>query len=479
MELHRLPIHELHGLLRKGEVKVSEILEDVITVIEEREKEINVYISLFLEEAREKALELDERINSDIHYLFGIPVAVKDNIVMNVGETTCASRILLGYKAPYTATAVKKLTDKNAIITGKTNLDEFAMGSTGEYSHFGPTRNPLAPERVTGGSSSGSAAAVAAGEAIAALGSDTGGSVRLPAAYTGTVGFKPTYGRVSRYGLVAFASSLDQISVITRDVKDAAIMFTAISGFDPHDSTSAKFEVPSFDEIFSQSPRGFKVGLPSEYFVEGIEPEIRDRVLKAAELLAQNGFTVKEISMPHTKYAVAVYYLIATSEASSNLARYDGVRYGFRAPDADDLDSLYELTRTGGFGEEVKRRILLGTFALSAGYYEAYYLKAQKARRLIREDFDRAFEDVDLILAPTQPAPPPLIGEKIEDPLSVYLLDIYTVTANLAGLPAISIPCDRTEDGLPIGLQFIGRAFDEKTLLRAAARAESIFAFRP
>ncbi len=479
MELHRLPIHELHGLLRKGEVKVSEILEDVITVIEEREKEINAYISLFLEEAREKALELDERINSDIHYLFGIPVAVKDNIVMNVGETTCASRILLGYKAPYTATAVKKLTDKNAIITGKTNLDEFAMGSTGEYSHFGPTRNPLAPERVVGGSSSGSAAAVAAGEAIAALGSDTGGSVRLPAAYTGTVGFKPTYGRVSRYGLVAFASSLDQISVIARDVKDAAIMFTAISGFDPHDSTSAKFEVPSFDEIFSESPGGFKVGLPSEYFVEGIEPEIRDRVLKAAELLAQNGFTVKEISMPHTKYAVAVYYLIATSEASSNLARYDGVRYGFRAPDADDLDSLYELTRTGGFGEEVKRRILLGTFSLSAGYYEAYYLKAQKARRLIREDFDRAFEDVDLILAPTQPALPPLIGEKIEDPLSVYLLDIYTVTANLAGLPAISIPCDRTEDGLPIGLQFIGRAFDEKTLLRAAARAESIFAFRP
>jgi len=257
MELHRLPIHELHGLLRKGEVKVSEILEDVITVIEEREKEINVYISLFLEEAREKALELDERINSDIHYLFGIPVAVKDNIVMNVGETTCASRILLGYKAPYTATAVKKLTDKNAIITGKTNLDEFAMGSTGEYSHFGPTRNPLAPERVTGGSSSGSAAAVAAGEAIAALGSDTGGSVRLPAAYTGTVGFKPTYGRVSRYGLVAFASSLDQISVITRDVKDAAIMFTAISGFDPHDSTSAKFEVPSFDEIFSSSSSAF------------------------------------------------------------------------------------------------------------------------------------------------------------------------------------------------------------------------------
>jgi len=457
MELHRLPIHELHDLLRKGEIKVSEILEDVIAVIEEREKEINAYISLFLEEAREKALELDEKLNEDIQFLFGIPVAVKDNIVMDIGETTCASRILLGYKAPYTATAVKKLTEKNAIITGKTNLDEFAMGSTGEYSHFGPTRNPLAPERVVGGSSSGSAAAVAAGEAIAALGSDTGGSVRLPAAYTGTVGFKPTYGRISRYGLVAFASSLDQISVITRDVRDAAIIF---------------------EEIFSESLRSFKIGLPSEYFVEGIEPEIRDKVLKAAELLAQNGFTVKEISMPHTRYAVAVYYLIATSEASSNLARYDGVRYGFRAPDAEDLDSLYELTRTGGFGEEVKRRIMMGTFALSAGYYEAYYLKAQKARRLIREDFERAFEDVDLILAPTQPAPPPLIGEKIEDPLSVYLLDIYTVTANLAGLPAISIPCGKTEEGLPIGLQFIGRAFDEKTLLRAAARAEAIFSFR-
>ena len=479
MELHRLPIHELHDLLRKGEIKVSEILEDVIAVIEEREKEINAYISLFLEEAREKALELDEKLNEDIHYLFGIPVAVKDNIVMSIGETTCASRILLGYKAPYTATAVKKLTEKNAIITGKTNLDEFAMGSTGEYSHFGPTRNPLAPERVVGGSSSGSAAAVAAGEAIAALGSDTGGSVRLPAAYTGTVGFKPTYGRVSRYGLVAFASSLDQISVITKDVRDAAIMFTAISGFDPHDSTSAELEVPSFEEIFAESAGGFRIGLPSEYFVQGIEPEIRDKVLKAAELLAQNGFTVKEISMPHTRYAVAAYYLIATSEASSNLARYDGVRYGFRAPDAEDLDSLYELTRTGGFGEEVKRRIMLGTFALSAGYYEAYYLKAQKARRLIREDFERAFEDVNLILAPTQPALPPLIGEKIEDPLSVYLLDIYTVTANLAGLPAISIPCGKTEEGLPIGLQFIGRAFDEKTLLRAAARAEATFSFRP
>ncbi len=475
MELHKLPIHTLHNLLKKKEIKVSELLDDIIRVIEEKESEINAYISLFLDEAREKAIELESRQDENIPPLFGIPIAVKDNIVVKGGETTCASRILLGYRPPYTATAVERILSQDAIITGKTNLDEFAMGSTGEYSYFGPTRNPVAPDRVAGGSSSGSAAAVAQGEAIAALGSDTGGSVRLPAAYTGTVGFKPTYGRFSRYGLVAFASSLDQIGTLTKDVEDAAILFTVIAGHDPKDSTSAQVEVPSLSEILSNYEKSrFKIGLPREYFGDGIDPEIREKVIKAAEELEKAGFQLKEISMPHTKYAVAAYYLIATSEASSNLARYDGVRYGYRAAGADDLHTLYEKTRTEGFGEEVKRRILLGTFALSAGYYEAYYLKGQKARRLIRQDFDRAFEEVDIILSPTQPTPPPRLEEKTEDPLSVYLLDILTVTVNLAGLPAISIPCAKTDSGLPIGMQLIGKAFDEATLLKAAKAIEEI-----
>jgi len=475
------PAHRISQMIKEKEISISQVVDEVLERIERREGELNAFISIFAEEARERAVELEEKLKEEVSPIYGIPVAVKDNILFRGKKTTCGSRILLPFEAPYNATAVERLLNKGAIIIGKTNLDEFGMGASGEYSYFGPTLNPINLDLVPGGSSSGSAAAVSSGESIAALGSDTGGSVRQPASFTGTVGLKPTYGRVSRYGLVAFASSLDQIGVITKDTIDAALYFLAIGGFDPYDSTSFNLPLPSFDEIFRDyETERFRIGIPKEYFTQGIEKDVEKVVLEGAKALEKEGFPIMEVSLPHTKYAVATYQIIATSEASSNLARYDGIRYGHRARKDESLGELYQLTRNEGFGEEVKRRILLGTFCLSTGYYEAFYLKALKARRLIKEDFEKAFSKVDVLLCPTSPVKPFKVGEKIEDPISLYLIDIYTVTANLAGLPAISIPGGKSKEGYPVGIQFIGKAFDESTLLKVARfYEEKIFRYLP
>ncbi len=467
-EIPDLSLVELSKSIAKGELSPSDVLEEVFSRIEKVEEDINAYIQLNEEGARKRAVELDSERPPGDNPLFGIPIAIKDNIVVKGLETTCGSRILLGYRPPYTATAVQRLLDKGVIVLGKTNMDEFGMGASGEYSYFGPTSNPWNIEYVPGGSSSGSAAAVAAGEAIAALGTDTGGSIRLPASFTGTVGLKPTYGRVSRYGLVAFASSLDQIGIITKNVVDSAWIFSVISGYDPMDSTSARVEVPTFEEIFDNyEKRRPKIGIPRQYFIDGLDAEIGDAISELIRKFDWEKFWIIEIELPHTKYDVAVYQLIATAEASANLARYDGVRYGHRYK-AEDLEELYRRTRTEGFGDEVKRRIMLGTFALSTGYYEAYYQKAQKARRLIREDFDEAFRDVDVILAPVSPVLPFKKGEKIVDPLQLYLVDVFTTTANLAGIPSIALPLKLSKNGLPIGFQLMGRPFEEETLFRVA-----------
>jgi len=429
---------------------------------------VHAYISLDEEGALRKAEEVDARVarGEEVGVLAGVPVAVKDNICIKGMRTTCASKILENFVSPYDATVVEKLKAADAVFLGKTNLDEFAMGSSTENSYFGPTRNPHDPERVPGGSSGGSAAALAAGEAVLALGSDTGGSIRQPASFCGVVGLKPTYGRVSRYGLVAFASSLDQIGPMAKNVKDTALLLNVISGYDPRDSTSAPVEVPDFTKALDEGIEGIRIGLPREYFAEGLEDEVREKVLEAVDILKGEGAEVVEVSLPHTKYAIATYYIVAPAEASSNLARYDGVKYGFRA-EGRDLYEMYCNTRSQGFGEEVKRRIMLGTYTLSAGYYEAYYLKALKVRTLIKQDFEEAFETCDLLATPTSPTVAFRLGEKVADPLTMYLSDVYTVSVNLAGLPGISVPCG-SSDGLPVGLQLIGRPFDEETLLRVA-----------
>ena len=429
---------------------------------------MHAYISLDEEGALRKAEEVDARVarGEEVGVLAGVPVAVKDNICIKGMRTTCASKILENFVSPYDATVVEKLKAADAVFLGKTNLDEFAMGSSTENSYFGPTRNPHDPERVPGGSSGGSAAALAAGEAVLALGSDTGGSIRQPASFCGVVGLKPTYGRVSRYGLVAFASSLDQIGPMAKNVKDTALLLNVISGYDPRDSTSAPVEVPDFTKALDEGIEGIRIGLPREYFAEGLEDEVREKVLEAVDILKGEGAEVVEVSLPHTKYAIATYYIVAPAEASSNLARYDGVKYGFRA-EGRDLYQMYCNTRSQGFGEEVKRRIMLGTYTLSAGYYEAYYLKALKVRTLIKQDFEEAFETCDLLATPTSPTVAFRLGEKVADPLTMYLSDVYTVSVNLAGLPGISVPCG-SSDGLPVGLQLIGRPFDEETLLRVA-----------
>ncbi len=468
-----MTIHELHDRLKKGEISIADIVRDVLKNIQKKEPQINAYISVFEEEAIERAVELENNMDSEIGVLYGIPIGVKDNIVTRGHETTCASKILLGYIPPYNATVVEKLLANGAIITGKTNMDEFAMGSSGEYSYFGPTRNPINTEYVPGGSSSGSAAAVASGEAIAALGSDTGGSVRLPAAFCGVVGFKPTYGTISRYGLIAFASSLDQIGFLTKDVTDAAILYSLLGGFDPHDSTSFEVELPHWSEMVKEQKMTLKIGVPKEFMNEKINPEIFGKVEDFISEAERYGHEIKEISLPHTEYAIETYYLIAMSEASSNLARYDGVRYGYRV-ESDDLEEMYVKTRTEGFGPEVKRRIMMGTFALSSGYYDAYYLTATKVRRLIKGDFIDAFKEVDVIIGPTSPEPPFKLGEKLSDPISLYMTDVLTVTSNLAGLPSISIPLGFNSKGLPIGVQVIGNAFEDVKLLNAAYNFEKI-----
>ena len=469
MTLYRLTVHEAHELLRRREVSSLELTESVLEKIESSDQEIKAYITPTPEIALEQARQADERIAaSDIGPLTGIPMAIKDNICTKGVLTTCGSRILENFVPPYDATVVERLRQEGSVLVGKTNMDEFAMGSSTEHSAFFPTHNPWDVSRVPGGSSGGSAAAVLTNETIFALGSDTGGSVRQPAGLCGVVGLKPTYGRVSRYGLIAFASSLDQIGPLTKDVTDCALVMNAIGLHDPLDSTSADEPTPNYASCLKEDLRGIVVGVPTEYFAAGLDRAVEDRVRAAIEKLADLGAEVREISMPHERYVVATYFLTSWAEASANLARYDGLKYGLFAPDARSIHEAQSKARGRGFGREVKRRIMLGTYALSSGYYDAYYLKAQKVRTLIEADFDRAFaEGVDVVVGPTSPIVAFGIGEKIDDPLEMYLADLYTIPANLAGLPCISIPCGSSE-GVPVGLQIMGRPFAEGTLLRVA-----------
>ncbi len=468
MGLNKLTISGLRRLLDKQEISTKDILDDIYKQIDKYEESIKAYLTITKEHSYKMAEEAEEKIYAGENYAFtGIPIAIKDNICTKNILTTCASKILYNFVPPYESTVTAKLSEQGYILIGKTNLDEFAMGSSTENSAFQVTTNPWDSLRVPGGSSGGSAAAVAADECIAALGSDTGGSIRQPAAFCGVVGLKPTYGLVSRYGLIAFASSLDQIGPITKNVTDTAIMLKAIAGKDPLDSTSAPIEVPDYLCSLGKDIKGLKVGIPKEYFIDGMDKEVYDIVINAIKKLESLGATIIEISLPHTPYAVATYYIIATSEASSNLSRYDGVKYGFRA-EGKDLLEMYMNTRAQGFGEEVKRRIMLGTYALSAGYYDAYYKKAQQVRTLIRQDFERAFEKVDVLATPTTPTTAFKIGEKTTDPLQMYLSDIFTISVNLAGVPAISIPCGLSQDNLPVGLQIIGNFFAEEIMLNCA-----------
>jgi aspartyl-tRNA(Asn)/glutamyl-tRNA(Gln) amidotransferase subunit A len=470
MEYYQLTIHELHEMLKRGETTSLAVTESVLTRIKSVDEKVKAYITVTEEEARSQAREADKRIKSGDYSspLLGIPIAVKDNMCTDGIKTTCASKILVNFVPPYNATVVTKLKNAGYVLCGKPNMDEFAMGSSTENSGFFITKNPWDLERIPGGSSGGSAAAVASGECIAALGSDTGGSIRQPAACCGVVGLKPTYGRISRYGLVAFASSLDQIGPITKDVTDSALLMNVISGHDARDSTSANITAPDFTRALKKDVKGMKIGLPKEYFIEGMDPEVEKSVKDAVKTLEGLGARVVEVSLPHTDYAVATYYILATSEASSNLARYDGVKYGFRAGGAKDLLDMYMKSRSQGFGPEVKRRIMLGTYALSAGYYDAYYKKGQQVRTLIKRDFDEAFKTVDVIATPTAPTAAFKIGEKSADPLQMYLSDIFTISVNLAGIPGISIPCGFTGLNLPIGLQLLGKHFDEESILHAA-----------
>ncbi|MDA8096840.1 MAG: Asp-tRNA(Asn)/Glu-tRNA(Gln) amidotransferase subunit GatA [Clostridia bacterium] len=469
MEICELTAHKLHNLLTSKEIRAEEVCLAVFKRINQVEDKVKAYLSLVREEALEKARAVDQKIDRGeaISPLAGIPVALKDNLCTKGLKTTCASKILYNFVPPYNATVVDKLRQEDAVITGKTNMDEFAMGSSTENSAFQKTCNPWSLDCVPGGSSGGSAAAVAAGEAICALGSDTGGSIRQPAAFCGVVGMKPTYGTVSRYGLVAFASSLDQIGPFARDVTDCALMLNAISGHDSMDSTSVPTELPDYRNALVEDIDGFRIGVPAEYFAAGLDDRVRRVIEEAITVLEQRGARVEETTLPHTEYALPTYYIIAPAEASSNLARYDGVRYGYRVEEAEDVVDMFSRTRSRGFGAEVKRRVMLGTYALSAGYYDAYYLKALKVRTLIRRDFERAFEKFDFLISPTAPSTAFRFGEKVDDPLTMYLSDVFTLAVNLAGLPGVSIPAGFV-DGMPVGLQLIGKPFSESTLLRAA-----------
>ncbi len=469
MHLYDLTIHQARALLDAGEISAVELTQAVLDRILSVDNAVKAYLTLTPEAALEQARAADAAMGGQPQGLplRGIPIAVKDILCTAGIPTTCGSRILEDFIPPYDATVVARLKAAGAVILGKTNTDEFAMGSSTENSAFFPTHNPWDLERVPGGSSGGSAAAVAAGECLGALGTDTGGSVRQPAALCGIVGLKPTYGRVSRYGLIAFASSLDQVGVLTRDVTDAAILLNVIAGHDPLDSTSLDAPVPDATAALTGDIRGMRVGAPREYFIPGMQPEVEAAVRAALEKLADLGAEIVEVSLPHTDYALPVYYLIAPAEASANLARYDGVRYGLRIV-GNSLEDTYKQTRGQGFGPEVKRRIMLGTYALSAGYYDAYYLKAQKVRTLIKGDFDRAFQQVDVIVTPTSPTTAFRIGEKTDDPIQMYLSDIFTLSVNLAGICGINVPCGFDAQGLPIGLQIMGPALGETTILRVA-----------
>ncbi|GAB2670934.1 Asp-tRNA(Asn)/Glu-tRNA(Gln) amidotransferase subunit GatA [Paenibacillus thermoaerophilus] len=470
MGLFDSKLSEIHNRLHARDISVTDLVDASFARIAEVEERVKAFLTLDEEGARRTAAELDKQLaaGGERGLLFGLPAGLKDNIVTEGLRTTCASRFLGNYDPIYDATVVRKLKDAQSVTIGKLNMDEFAMGGSNENSAFHATRNPWNADYVPGGSSGGSAAAVAAGEVYFALGSDTGGSIRQPAAYCGVVGLKPTYGLVSRFGLVAFASSLDQIGPLTKNVEDAAYVLQAIAGHDERDSTSAQVRIPDYISALTGDVKGLRIAVPKEYFGEGVSSEVKSAVQASLKVFESLGATWEEVSLPHTEYAVATYYLLASSEASSNLARYDGVRYGVRSSDADNLLDVYLNSRSEGFGPEVKRRIMLGTYALSSGYYDAYYLKAQKVRTLIKRDFDQVFENYDLILSPTAPTTAFKLGEQVDDPLTMYLNDILTIPVNLAGIPAISIPCGLASNGLPIGLQLMGRAFDESTVLRAA-----------
>ena len=470
MKLFEQPAHVLHDMLVNKEITSLELTQAVLARIDEVEGDVQAYLTITREEALAQAKAVDEKIanGEEIAFLEGIPGAIKDNICTKGIKTTCASKILQKFVPPYDATVMQKLEAQNPVVLGKTNLDEFAMGGSTENSAYHPTHNPWNTDCVPGGSSGGSAAAVAAGTAVWALGSDTGGSIRQPASFCGVVGMKPTYGRVSRYGLVAYASSLDQIGPITKDVTDCAHILNIIAGRDEMDSTSLDVQVPDFTKALVQDVKGLKIGLPKEYFVKGMDTEVEAAVKNGVKELEKLGAEVVEISLPNTDYAISTYYLIAPAEAATNLARYDGVSYGERAEDAADLVEMMTKTRTQYLGEEVKRRIMIGNYALSAGYYDAYYLKALKVRRLVKEDYDKAFKDVDVIICPAAPSVAYKIGEKISNPLEMYLQDACTVPLNLAGLPGISVPCGYNKDKMPIGMQIIGKALDEETILRVA-----------
>lgn len=474
MDINLLTVESTRTAIREKQFTASRLVDDFYKKIAAEDPEIHAYLMLSQERARQQAAHIDDLAGSGkpLPPLAGVPVAIKDVMVTKGIRSTAGSRILENFVPPYDCTAVSRLEAAGAIILGKTNCDEFAMGSSNENSAYGPVRNPRDKSRVPGGSSGGSAAVVAAGTAVAALGSDTGGSIRQPAAFCGVVGLMPTYGRVSRYGLIAFASSLDHIGPLTKTVKDAAIVLRHIAGRDPMDSTSANLPVPDYEQEIGKPVRGLKLGVPKEYFADGLDAEVRAGVEAAIQQLATDGCEIVPISLPHTPYAIPAYYVIATAEASANLARFDGVRYGYRAKQVRTLSEMYRKSRDEGFGAEVKRRIMLGTYALSSGYYDAYYLKAQKVRTLLARDFEEAFRHVDAIVTPTTPTPAFKLGEKTDDPLQMYLADIYTVVGDLVGVPGISVPCGKTKSGLPIGLQILGKHFDESIVLRLGHAVE-------
>jgi aspartyl-tRNA(Asn)/glutamyl-tRNA(Gln) amidotransferase subunit A len=464
-EFYKLTASQLKNQIREKKISAKEIADSIIGRNRQINKKINGFCHFDEDIIQKRAEALDKTTNPSP--LFKIPIAIKDNICVKDELTTCSSRILEGFRPPYDATVITKLKEQGALLLGKANMDEFAFGSSCETSCYGPTKNPYDLERIPGGSSGGSASLVASDGTTLALGSDTGGSIRQPAALCGVVGFKPTYGRVSRYGLIAFGSSLDQIGPIAKDVTDCALLLNAISGYDPMDSTSVDIAVPDYTKSLTKDIKGLRIGLPKEYLIEGLDSQIKSKIDSAVSLLKGLGAEFIDISLPHTEYAVSVYYIVACSEASSNLARFDGVQYGLRCADGSLID-MYKKTRQEGFGQEAKRRIILGTYSLSSGYYDAYYLKAQKVRQLIKKDFDEAFKRCDIILTPTSPTPAFKLGEKTKNPLQMYLSDIFTIPANLAGIPAISVPCGYSNEGLPIGMQFIAKPFDEETLIRAS-----------
>lgn len=469
MEIQKLTAVSLGKKIKEKEISVREALDAVFAQIDQTEDRYHAYVTLDKEGAYKKADAVQEKIDKGelTGALAGVPVAIKDNMCTKGLLTTCSSKILENYIPTYTASAVQNLTDAGCVIIGKTNMDEFAMGSTTETSYYGVTRNPHNPDHVPGGSSGGSAAAVALNECFFALGSDTGGSIRQPSAFCGITGMKPTYGTVSRYGLIAYGSSLDQIGPMTKNVTDCAAVLETIASYDKKDSTSMKREEYDFTSALVRDVKGLRIGLPKDYFGDGLDSEVKAAIFKAAETFKRMGAIVEEFDLGLVQYAIPAYYIIASAEASSNLERFDGVKYGYRTKEYGDLHSMYKKTRSEGFGSEVKRRIMLGSFVLSSGYYDAYYLKALKTKALIKQEFDKAFEKYDIILAPAAPTTAPLLGSSLQDPIKMYLSDIYTISANLAGIPGLSIPCGKDNKGLPIGMQLLGGCFQEKTLLRA------------